>query len=303
MARVVDGRDWRSLALVVAGIGGAATLAGALTFWPSITPCGTPVLVVLILPCLGALGFVSVWVREARYLAVILGALIGASVVGVMSFFWWGLVAAFMFGVALVIEASWKLRHIIFTCALALSTAAVSFVSLYQVATRAGVLQSQPQISELALATFPGFDYADAFAVELPAGVYADTDSIGRLFVQALCPCWSESISQTQLQRVALDSGSHVGAWAVMGRSTDEIVLGFNRSHIDLRLSLIIEQVEGRVTVTATTLAHYNNLVGRLYFVPVRFGHRIVLAESMRRLRKYASLPTLAQMEELTCRL
>jgi len=291
MARVADGRDWRSLlALVVAGVGGAATLVGAYTSWPASTSCGTPALVVLILPGLGVLGVVSVWVREARYLAVILGALIGASVVGVMSFFWWGLVAAFMFGVALVIGASWKLRPIISTCALALSTAAVSFVSLYQVVTRAGVWHSQSQVSELVLATFPGFDYADAFAVELPAGADADTDSIGCLFVQALRPCWSESVSEMQLQRIALDSGSHVGAWAVMGRSTDEIVLGFNRSHIDLRLSLIIERVDGRVAVTATTLAHYNNLVGRFYFVPVRFGHRIVLAESMRRLRKYASL-------------
>jgi len=277
------------LALVVAGIGGAVTVAGAVASWPSSTLCGTPAVVVLTLPVMGVLGVVLARVGDARHLAVIPGALVGASLVGVMSFIWWGLVAALMFGVAVVLKASWNQRHIGFTCVFALTAATVSFVSLYQVVTRAGVSQSQARVSELALATFPAFDYTDAFAVALPEGVHMDTDSIGRLFVQALRPCWSESISQVQLQRIALDSGSQVGGWAVMAKSTDEIVLGFNRSHIDLRLSLSIEQVRGEVIVTATTLAHYNNLSGRLYFVPVRFGHRIVLGESMRRLRNLAS--------------
>jgi len=277
------------LVLVVASIGGAVTVAGAVSSWPFSTLCGTPAVVVLTLSAIGALGVALARVGDARYLAAILGALVGASLVGVMSFIWWGLLAALMFGVALVLKASWKLRPIGFTCVFALTAAVVSFVSLYQVVTRAGVSQSQARISELALATFPAFDYADAFAVALPEGVHMDTDSIGRLFVQALRPCWSESISEMQLQGIALDSGSQVGGWAVMARSADEIVLGFNRSQIDMRLSLSIEQVGGEVTVTATTLAHYNNLSGRLYFVPVRFGHRIVLAESMRRLRNLVS--------------
>ena len=55
-------------------------------------------------------------------------------------------------------------------------------------------------------------------------------------------------------------------------------------SFIDLRLTLRLAEGDAGPTVSATTIARYNDWWGRLYFIPVRYGHRIVLADTMRRL-------------------
>ncbi len=59
--------------------------------------------------------------------------------------------------------------------------------------------------------------------------------------------------------------------------------LGLDRSFIDLRLSILLREEEASVSVIATTVARYNNWIGVVYFVPVRYGHQIVLADTMRK--------------------
>ena len=41
--------------------------------------------------------------------------------------------------------------------------------------------------------------------------------------------------------------------------------------------------------VTIPAVARYNNWMGRLYFIPVRFGHQIVLSDTMRRVEAQLS--------------
>ena len=291
MAGTVARADPRSvLSWVMAGVGTATALTGAVVSWPYATSCSTPLPIVLALPALGILGLAGLRSEDPRVHWAILGGLIGTSIVGVMSFIWWGLATVVALGAALIIRRSWKPEQWVLTLGVTVLAAGVGFVLLYQATTRIGVDETEPSTFGLLSADSPAFDYSDAFSVMLPRGFSGDIDQLGRLFVQALRPCWSEAISPTELQERTLDTTGNIGAWFVARKRANQVVLGFNRSHIDLRLSLTIHHTQGQIRATATTIARYNNLVGRFYFVPVKFGHRIVLAESMRRLRKYASL-------------
>ncbi len=81
------------------------------------------------------------------------------------------------------------------------------------------------------------------------------------------------------------NQGDVVGTWSIYYRSPKEIITGFDRSFIDFRVSLFVTETSGAWSITATTVARFNNIWGRLYFIPVRYGHMIVLGETMRRMK------------------
>ena len=62
------------------------------------------------------------------------------------------------------------------------------------------------------------------------------------------------------------ESGERVGIFEVLARSTDEIVLGDNDRHLDLRVSLLVERGgrDGREkTLSVTTAVRLNDRLGR----------------------------------------
>ena len=66
-------------------------------------------------------------------------------------------------------------------------------------------------------------------------------------------------------------------------RDDDEILFGEDDSHLDFRLSMLVERTPAAAFVTMTTLVQFNNRVGRAYFAIVRWGHRVIVPMMMRR--------------------
>ncbi|MDR3047467.1 MAG: DUF2867 domain-containing protein [Bacteroidales bacterium] len=55
----------------------------------------------------------------------------------------------------------------------------------------------------------------------------------------------------------------------------NEVVMGDNDFHLNFRVSVLIDRSENLIFVT--TVVHYNNFWGRLYFFPVRPFHGIIV--------------------------
>ncbi len=75
------------------------------------------------------------------------------------------------------------------------------------------------------------------------------------------------------------ESGERVGIFEVLARSTDEIVLGDNDRHLDLRVSLLVERGgrDGREkTLSVTTAVRLNDRLGRCYFCFIKPFHRMI---------------------------
>jgi hypothetical protein len=62
----------------------------------------------------------------------------------------------------------------------------------------------------------------------------------------------------------------------------NEVVMGESDAHLNFRVSVLIDRSENLIFIT--TAVHYNNVWGRLYFLPVRPFHGVIVKACAKRL-------------------
>ena len=164
-----------------------------------------------------------------------------------------------------------------------------------------------PPPAVLAADSLPRVDFVDSYSLRLPP----DAPDIDSLALTALSdwPAWVRALLHLRDLLVAplglqtggrwmatcserpLAPGGHVGFFQVCARESgddrEELLLGGQDSHLDFCLSLLTARDrDGEQRLAVTTVVHFNNVVGRLYFVPVRPFHRLILWSQMRRLAR-----------------
>lgn len=75
-------------------------------------------------------------------------------------------------------------------------------------------------------------------------------------------------------------TGAQAGIFKVFAKSENEIVLGEDDKHLDLRVSLILEKNglnEREKRITVTTVVKINNRLGRCYFFIVKPVHKTMV--------------------------
>lgn len=78
--------------------------------------------------------------------------------------------------------------------------------------------------------------------------------------------------------------GSIAMAFHVIDRNEKEIVMGEKDKHLDFRVSVLKDSATSHIYIT--TIVHFNNWFGKLYFLPVKPFHRIIIKNSIKRLFK-----------------
>lgn len=151
-------------------------------------------------------------------------------------------------------------------------------------------------------------DYADAYRARLPEGAPTDIDA---LVVAALtgAPAWVGALMalRDRLARLVglktmppgalhgkrprdLETLAQRGLFKVYARAADEVLLGLDDRHLDFRVSVLRAPASDGDWVVVSTVVRFNGWLGRLYFLPVRFFHRLVVPAMLRR-----ALRTLAE--------
>ncbi len=148
---------------------------------------------------------------------------------------------------------------------------------------------------------FAAPDYMDAFAVDIPPGVELDIESITRKVLFESAPWWVESLmdlrnavvkwfglktgdtTKEEVMRNFSLSNPNMGLFNIYGYSESEVILGEDDKHLDFRVSLLIERENRRLVLT--TVVQFNNWLGRLYFLPVSFFHRIIVKAMLKKIR------------------
>lgn len=74
-------------------------------------------------------------------------------------------------------------------------------------------------------------------------------------------------------------AGDRIGIFTLQSVGADEILLGDRDAHLDVVVSVHrrVSSRTGQAIVTVTTVVRVHNLLGRLYMVPVRPAHRVVV--------------------------
>ena len=85
---------------------------------------------------------------------------------------------------------------------------------------------------------------------------------------------------QKMLDNFKFEKGDQLGLFKVFDKTTDEIILGEDDKHLNFRVSLFIGQKTNSKTdkkLIISTTVRFNNWFGRLYFLPVRPFHKLIV--------------------------
>lgn len=151
--------------------------------------------------------------------------------------------------------------------------------------------------------------YADSFQCFIidPKNTITPTD-VGKAFFTS-SPKWVGSIfklrngiasllglkvpakldKQAALNNFNCEPGEQLGLFKVFGKTGEEIILGEDDRHLNFRVSLFLQQDADdaqKKHLTVSTTVTFNNLLGRLYFLPVKPFHTFIVPAMMKSMVK-----------------
>jgi hypothetical protein len=282
------------LSFILAVLAAAVAIGGSLVYGLSATGFGVITALPATFATCGLLAFIVI-VRlrrgfsKVRLIAAcfVCGIIVALIPVTVMSFAPLAAVAAVLCMLSILLCYKSKVGFArTYVPAISISVAA-ALVLLLRLVTTTGVKIVEPPLSPDITVSLPQPDYIDSFQIEPPMHDIPDMLAVFDGFVFSMQPWWPEVPVPHNYDWIDIEPGTKMGLWKVHHRSDHELILGLDRSFIDLRLSLLTDMKGDKPVVIATTVARYNNWRGRVYFTLVRFGHQIVLSDTMRRMAFY----------------
>ena len=148
-------------------------------------------------------------------------------------------------------------------------------------------------------------DYADAFAIKVPRQYAIPPSEIVLLFFHSF-PRWAqvllvirESLGRLiglktakgldvaqQMKDFKGKPGQSIALFHVKQASDTEILTGENDKHLDFSLSFFGEETEEAFEITLATTVVFNGWLGKLYFLPVKPIHRLLVPAMLRKMAK-----------------
>ena len=156
-------------------------------------------------------------------------------------------------------------------------------------------------VGSLVAQAFSKIDFADAYQVSVPD---ADLESFARKFltvrigwIEALFKLRNRLVSifglKTSLeapplppQKVTFEPGTNVAIFRVFQKNSQEILLGEDDKHLDFRFSLLLQGEGANAQAVISTVVHFNNWLGRAYFIPVAPFHKLIVRAILSRAAK-----------------
>jgi chemotaxis signal transduction protein len=82
--------------------------------------------------------------------------------------------------------------------------------------------------------------------------------------------------------------GDRIGIFTLISNTDAEVLLGDNDKHLNVILSIFKKSSDanGVVSISATTVVHVHNLLGRIYMIPVTPLHKIISPAVISRLAR-----------------
>ncbi|WP_044207879.1 DUF2867 domain-containing protein [Flammeovirga sp. OC4] len=145
------------------------------------------------------------------------------------------------------------------------------------------------------------FEYADSFqgTINDQKGQLSTKD-IGKAFFNS-APKWTEHLftlrnklvavfglktsgkmqgKAAQLENFRCEPNEQIGLFKVYHRNENEVILGEDDRHLNFRVSLYFApsiEHESLRNLTISTTVYFNNFLGKLYFLPVKPFHQLIV--------------------------
>jgi hypothetical protein len=98
-----------------------------------------------------------------------------------------------------------------------------------------------------------------------------------------------EQISEKQKGIADYTVGEQIGIFKLFDKTENEFLLGDDDKHLNFRVSLLLDQIGSDTTkrrLSITTAVNFNNIFGKLYFLPVKPFHRLIVRASLKNIVK-----------------
>ena len=137
-------------------------------------------------------------------------------------------------------------------------------------------------------------DYSDSYKI-----VKKNEDSIQKIAEKILSlPTWVNIALQIRFYLIVKPFGLSTGRFddieerpdasnepvPIIEKNEHEIVMGSDDKHLYYRISVMKKQIGQETEIYLNTVVKFNNIWGRLYFIPVRLGHKCVVRSLLKRL-------------------
>ncbi len=137
-------------------------------------------------------------------------------------------------------------------------------------------------------------DYYDSYMI-----TKKNEDSIERITEKVLSlPDWINIALRIRYYLVVIPFGLTTGRFdditkssevnsepvPIIEKNENEIVMGSDDKHLYFRISVMKKEVEQNTEIYLNTIVKFNNIWGRIYFLPVRLGHKLVVRSLLKRL-------------------
>lgn len=97
-----------------------------------------------------------------------------------------------------------------------------------------------------------------------------------------------------RFDNITKSSDSNFEQVPIIDKNENEIVMGSDDKHLYYRISVMKKEAETITKIYLNTIVKFNNIWGRLYFIPVKLGHKIVVKSLLKKL--------ITSHSRLTCR-
>ncbi|MEO8262407.1 MAG: DUF2867 domain-containing protein [Pseudolysinimonas sp.] len=138
-------------------------------------------------------------------------------------------------------------------------------------------------IWSIALRDIPAPDYAEATIVSIEPGGSMDPAAWARrIFSSSDMPFWVAAalgIRQALVPLLGVNRAPR-DTFHIREHGDDEVLIAYDDRHLDFRCGVAVDEDARLLRVTTTVRLH--GIRGRLYFVPVRLAHPIVLRAMVR---------------------
>jgi len=133
---------------------------------------------------------------------------------------------------------------------------------------------------------FGKIDYCDSYRVTNATNDTAK-EIATKIFKQSKWEKWLFEIRDSIVGIFGLKTGKDIpegqtiSFFPIIEQHENEIVLGGNDKHINLKVSVFVDRENSFIYLT--TIVHFNNFFGRLYFIPVKPFHKILVKSGFKR--------------------
>jgi hypothetical protein len=146
---------------------------------------------------------------------------------------------------------------------------------------------------------FSTINYADAYRAKLPENRPHDLASVVKSFAGAPPP-WLGRLMKIRnsfsrllglepkagrlrsSQGLTLEPGAKIGIFKIFQKTANEVLMGEDDAHLNYRVSILLQPEQNACWATISTIVHYNNWRGRLYFIPVRPFHCLIVTTMLK---------------------